>query len=44
MQEEYGSFMDNGTWELVDLPTNRVVVNNMWTYKVKSDTKGKVSR
>jgi hypothetical protein len=44
MQHEYSSLNDNGTWELVDLPTDRVVVNNMWIYKVKSDTAGDVSR
>jgi hypothetical protein len=36
--------MDNGTWELVDLPPGRVVVTNMWVHKVKSDTLGDVSR
>jgi hypothetical protein len=36
--------MDNGTWELVDLPPNRVVVNIIWIYNVKSDTMGDVSR
>jgi hypothetical protein len=44
MQQEYSSLMDNGTWELVDLPSGRVVVNNMWIYKVKPDTMGDVSR
>jgi hypothetical protein len=42
MQHEYTSLMENGTWELVDLPADRVVVNNMWTYMVKSDTEGDV--
>jgi hypothetical protein len=42
MQQEYSSLIDNGTWELVDLPHDRVVVNNM-IYKVKSDTAGDVS-
>jgi hypothetical protein len=36
MQQKYSSLMHNGTWELVDLPPCRVVVNNMWIYKVKS--------
>jgi hypothetical protein len=36
--------MDNGSWELVDLPSGRMVVNNMWIYNVKSDTAGDVSR
>jgi hypothetical protein len=44
MQQEHSSLMDNGTWELVDLPIDRVVVNIMWNYKVRSDTVGDVSR
>jgi hypothetical protein len=44
MQHEYSSLKDNGTWELLDLFPDRVVVNNMWIYKVKSDTVGDVSR
>ena len=44
MQQEYSSLITNGTWELVDLPPGRMVVNNMWIFKVKSDTAGDVSR
>jgi hypothetical protein len=44
IEQEYSSLIDNGTWELVELPPDRVVVNNMWMYKVKSDTAGDVSR
>jgi hypothetical protein len=44
MQQEYSSLMDNGTWDLVDLPHGRVVVSNMWIYKVKSDPTGDVTR
>jgi hypothetical protein len=44
MQQEYSSLIDKGTWELVDLPPGRTVVNNTWIYKVKSDTAGDVSR
>jgi hypothetical protein len=44
MHHEYSSLIDKGTAELVDLPPDRVVVNNMWIYKVKSDTVGDVSR
>jgi hypothetical protein len=36
--------IDNGTCELVDLPRDRVIVNNMWIYKVKSDTVDDVPR
>jgi hypothetical protein len=41
MQEECPFPMDNGTWELVDLPANRTVVINMWIYKIKSDQTAK---
>jgi hypothetical protein len=44
MQQEYSSLIDNDTWELVDLPPCRMVVNIMWIYSVKSDTAGEVSR
>jgi hypothetical protein len=44
MQREYSSLIDNGTWELVVLPADRVVVNITWIYKIKSDTVGDVSR
>jgi hypothetical protein len=44
MQQEYDFLVDNGTWELVDLPAGRTVVNNMRIYKIKSDTEGEVSR
>jgi hypothetical protein len=44
MQHEYNSLLDNITWELVDLPADRVVVNSMWIYKIKSDMEDAVSR
>jgi hypothetical protein len=44
MEHEYSSLIDSATWELVDLPPDRVVVNNIWIYKVKSDTVGDASR
>jgi hypothetical protein len=33
MQQEFEFLMDNGTWELVDLPDGHAVVNDVWTYK-----------
>jgi hypothetical protein len=44
MQQKYNSLIDNGTWELVDLPLGHLVINIMWIYKVKYDTTGDVSR
>jgi hypothetical protein len=29
MHQEYSSLMENGTWDIVDLPLDRVVANNM---------------
>jgi hypothetical protein len=42
--QEYDSLMSNGTWELVDLPEGRTMVNNIWMYKIKSDIDRDVSR
>jgi hypothetical protein len=45
MQHEYTFLMANSVWKLVDLPADRVVVDNiMWIYKVKSATEGEVFR
>jgi hypothetical protein len=38
MQHDFDSMTDNGTWEVVDLHESHAVGNNMWTYKIKSDT------
>jgi hypothetical protein len=43
MQQKIDSLMDNGTWELADLPSYRAVVNNMYIYEIKSDPTGEVS-
>jgi hypothetical protein len=44
MQQEFEILMDNGTWELVDLPGGHAVVNNVWTYNMKLDPEGEMSR
>jgi hypothetical protein len=44
MQEECSFLIDNCTWELVDLPPDRMVVSNTWIYNIKSDTVGDISR
>jgi hypothetical protein len=33
MEQEYSSLIDNGMWELVDLPPDRVVVKNYGSTK-----------
>jgi hypothetical protein len=37
MQEEYGSLMANGTWELVPLPKDRKSVGCKWVFRTKRD-------
>jgi hypothetical protein len=36
--------MSNGTWELVDLPEGRQVVDNAWIFKIQSGVDGNGSR
>jgi len=44
MQEEYGSLMANGTWELVRLPKDRKSVGCKWVFHTKRDASGHIVR
>ncbi len=44
MQEEYGSLMANGTWELVPLPKDRKSVGCKWVFHTKRDASGHIVR
>ena len=35
MKEEYDSIMKNETWELIELPENKVPIGSKWLYKTK---------
>lgn len=44
MQKEYNSLISNGTWEIVDLPSDRKAIKNKWVYKLKQDKDGNIER
>lgn len=44
MKEEYDSLIENGTWELVDLPLNRKPIDCKWVYKTKRNDSGSITR
>ncbi|KAG5896033.1 hypothetical protein JTB14_011028 [Gonioctena quinquepunctata] len=37
MDREYKAQIDNGTWELVDLPSDRKPLKSKWVYEMKKD-------
>ena len=41
---EYQSLMENGSWELVELPSGRKPVGCRWVFKTKRGSDGKVER
>lgn len=44
MREEYNSLLENGTWELTDLPPQRKPVSCKWTFKLKYNAQGEIDR
>jgi hypothetical protein len=45
MQEEMAALiLDNGTWEVVDLPAGHFLIGLMWALKLKKNTSGRWSR
>ena len=40
MKEEFSSLQKNNTWELVDLPPGRKLVQCKWVYKTKFSADG----
>ena len=40
MKKDFISLQKNNTWELVDLPLGRKLVQCKWVYKTKFDTDG----
>jgi len=44
MDEEMSSLEKNETWELVDLPEGRRPIGSKWTYKIKRDAHGTITK
>lgn len=44
MEAELHGLIENGTWEIVDLPDGRIAIRNKWVYKVKMNENGEVER
>ena len=44
MDEEIECIEKNQTWELVDVPKNKYVINFKWIYKTKQDANGNVQK
>ena len=42
MDEEMKSIEENRTWELVDVPKGKYVINIKWIYRTKKDVDGNV--
>jgi hypothetical protein len=44
MNDEYDSLMKNHTWELVELPENKVPIGSKWLYKYKFKEYGSIDK
>ena len=44
MNDEYASLMKNQTWELVELPENKVPIGSKWLYKSKFKADGTIDK
>lgn len=44
MDDEFNSLRKNRTWELVQLPDGRKLVDNRWVFKVKEKPNGEIER
>lgn len=44
MDEELQSIIENKTWNLIDLPSNKKAIGCKWVYKLKFDDEGNICR
>ena len=43
-RSEIQAHIDNGTWELVELPSGRQAIGSRWVFKIKRDANGEIER
>ena len=44
MKEELDALHNNGTWDLVDLPSGKSAISCKWVYKIKTQSDGTIDR
>lgn len=44
MDEECNALIRNGTWSLVALPSHKDIIGCKWTYKIKRNSDGAISK
>jgi hypothetical protein len=44
MKEEYDSIMKNETWELTELPENKIPIGSKWLFKSKFNVDGSIEK
>nr|KYP63466.1 Retrovirus-related Pol polyprotein from transposon TNT 1-94 [Cajanus cajan] len=44
MKQEYNALLDNGTWTLVSLPSNRIAIGCKWVFCIKENPDGTVHK
>ena len=44
MHEEYISILNNETWELTELPTNKIPIGCKWLFKTKFNADGTIDK
>lgn len=44
ISDELNALVENGTWEIVDLPPGRNAIDSKWTFKIKRNSNGEIER
>lgn len=44
MKEEYNALIQNNAWTVVSMPQNKNIVGCRWTYRIKQNSDGSISK